>query len=139
MNGGLRTRTRPEQPARVTTRRAPNCQGYAAANTARVLAWQKANPDKCADRQRRRAALEAAAGTYSDQAWDQKLADYGGRCAYCADLATERDHVLPLCRGGSNTLDNVVPCCRQCNARKGTRTLAEWLAEKGLDPTGQTG
>lgn len=43
-----------------------------------------------------------------------------GKCEYCG--STELlgiDHVIPLHAGGSNTLDNLVCCCRSCNASKG--------------------
>lgn len=49
-------------------------------------------------------------------------------CTYCATAeATEQDHVLPRCRGGSDGPANLVPCCRSCNAVKGKRTPAEWV------------
>jgi 5-methylcytosine-specific restriction endonuclease McrA len=61
-------------------------------------------------------------------AWAAKLAEYEGRCAYCGDAATERDHVVPLVRGGSHTLDNLVPACGPCNRSKGDKLLSEWEA-----------
>jgi 5-methylcytosine-specific restriction endonuclease McrA len=39
------------------------------------------------------------------------------------------DHKLPLSRGGSNTIDNVVPACRPCNQKKHRLTVNEFLAE----------
>lgn len=36
-----------------------------------------------------------------------------------------RDHLLPLCRGGKNTWDNVITACTSCNHRKGNRTPEE--------------
>lgn len=47
------------------------------------------------------------------------------RCAYCAKAATTVDHVVPRSRGGVNSWENLVACCRECNSRKGSRTLAE--------------
>jgi 5-methylcytosine-specific restriction endonuclease McrA len=47
----------------------------------------------------------------------------GYGCQYCgrklnsSDLTI--DHVIPRARGGRTTWDNVVTCCRKCNARKG--------------------
>lgn len=35
------------------------------------------------------------------------------------------DHVVPLSRGGSNALDNLVPCCTSCNSSKGARLVAD--------------
>lgn len=46
-------------------------------------------------------------------------------CAYCQEPATTIDHVLPRSRGGLNTWENLVACCRSCNNRKGSRTPEE--------------
>lgn len=54
----------------------------------------------------------------------------GRVCAYCAtpgtDSLPEPDHVLALSRGGSNSITNIVPCCRGCNVDKSDMTLDEW-------------
>jgi hypothetical protein len=57
----------------------------------------------------------------------------GGRCVYCGlvyesdDLSV--DHVQPRMRGGDGSPGNLVTACRGCNARKGGRPLAQFLAE----------
>lgn len=50
-----------------------------------------------------------------------------GKCAYCPAPATELDHVIPLSRGGENTIDNLLPSCESCNASKGNKPLFTWL------------
>lgn len=52
----------------------------------------------------------------------------GGRCWYCGIKLPDPssmclDHVLARTRGGDNSDENLVPCCRQCNNRKNTMTL----------------
>jgi 5-methylcytosine-specific restriction endonuclease McrA len=47
-------------------------------------------------------------------------------CAYCSNVATTVDHVIPLSRGGTNFEGNLVPACRRCNSSKGTKLLIEW-------------
>jgi 5-methylcytosine-specific restriction endonuclease McrA len=39
------------------------------------------------------------------------------------------EHVVPLCRGGSHSEDNLRVACPPCNRRKGTKLVAEceWL------------
>ena len=49
----------------------------------------------------------------------------GHTCQYCAGVAENLDHVLPRCRGGAHTWENVVAACRPCNTRKGDRTPDE--------------
>lgn len=59
----------------------------------------------------------------------------GWECAYCGAalgwghpsvIRPEVEHVIPLSRGGSNRLDNLVLSCGPCNRAKGTRTAAEF-------------
>ena len=59
---------------------------------------------------------------------------YGKRCYYCGielqDYGTSNfcalatvDHVIPKSKGGKNSIDNYVPCCLSCNARKKDKIL----------------
>lgn len=50
----------------------------------------------------------------------------GYRCVYCGsnnDLTL--DHLTPFSRGGDESPENLVTCCRSCNSRKGARTPQE--------------
>jgi 5-methylcytosine-specific restriction endonuclease McrA len=60
--------------------------------------------------------------------WESILSAWEYRCAYCSmpSSSLEQEHVHPLSRGGEHTIDNVVPACRRCNMKKGSRTLAEF-------------
>lgn len=52
-----------------------------------------------------------------------------GACAYCGAYLKEDwqlDHVIPLARGGSNTIENVALACKECNNRKSWKTPEEW-------------
>jgi 5-methylcytosine-specific restriction endonuclease McrA len=48
-------------------------------------------------------------------------------CQYCDRQMTDLtiDHVIPRSRGGMHVWDNVVSACRQCNHRKGGKSIAE--------------
>lgn len=50
-------------------------------------------------------------------------------CMYCGnpfpDSALTRDHVVPRCRGGAHSWENLVTACYRCNHHKGDRPLAE--------------
>ena len=52
-------------------------------------------------------------------------------CQYCGSRTGTLtcDHVVPVSRGGSSTLDNLVTACLACNLAKATSTLEEWHAE----------
>lgn len=49
-------------------------------------------------------------------------------CRYCGVRGTqlECDHVMPVSRGGSNGLDNLVTACIGCNRSKRDKTPEEW-------------
>lgn len=45
------------------------------------------------------------------------------RCGYCDRHANTVDHIVPRCRGGASTWDNLVAACLRCNNVKGDRGL----------------
>lgn len=51
----------------------------------------------------------------------------GNTCRYCGVVPTidafTLDHLVPLCRGGVDELENLVVACRPCNGKKGTKEL----------------
>lgn len=53
----------------------------------------------------------------------------GTRCSYCltTEGQMERDHIIPIAKGGTDSYDNIVPACQSCNAAKGTRSLIEFV------------
>ena len=59
---------------------------------------------------------------------------YGGRCAYCGSPLDIHqmtvDHVLPQSKGGSNSLENLMPSCRKCNTEKDSLILKDYKREK---------
>ena len=77
--------------------------------------WQKANPEKvCEFNQRRRARKRNADGDISAHDWKQLLAHYDNKCLCCGrgDMTMALDHIVPLAKGGDNTIDNAQPLCK---------------------------
>jgi hypothetical protein len=70
----------------------------------------------------------------TDAQW-AALKDAWGGCAYCGEATTafQKDCVLPISRGGSYVLANVVPSCRSCNASKCNSEVTSWMRRKKLD------
>lgn len=58
-------------------------------------------------------------GVHSEAEWRALLARHQGRCAHCGTTERiERDHIIPLAKGGTDAIENIQPLCRTCNARK---------------------
>lgn len=81
----------------------------------------------------KRARYFGAKSEISAEDWTRWAEAFGRRCAYCGaqTKVPVLEHVVPLSRGGTDTIDNVVPSCMSCNRRKGRRTPFEWLKSEG--------
>jgi 5-methylcytosine-specific restriction protein A len=60
--------------------------------------------------------------------WKRRLS--AGCCHYCSrrvgGRALTMDHLVPIIRGGRSIRPNLVPSCRDCNARKQSSLAWEW-------------
>lgn len=58
----------------------------------------------------------------------------GYKCRYCGKQLTRftctLDHVTPVAEDGTNSFDNLVTACLECNSRKHRRPLGDFLAEQ---------
>ena len=62
------------------------------------------------------------------------LARDGNSCVWCGRAFGPRigpttDHLVPRLKGGPSWSENEVAACRRCNAERGHRAPAAWLAE----------
>jgi len=87
--------------------------------------------------QRRARELHCQVNDLTKEQWEQILKDFNYCCAYCLKplKRADREHVMPVSRGGNNTMSNVVPACRRCNVRKNKRTLIEFVASASYPHT----
>ena len=76
-----------------------------------------------------RARKVAAEGAFTGAEWRDLLTRTGNVCAYCGGPGPlEADHRVPLTRGGTNVIENILPACRSCNGRKHKMTEEEFRA-----------
>jgi 5-methylcytosine-specific restriction endonuclease McrA len=97
---------------------------------AQKAAYHAAHPEyKRAKDHAYRARKIAAGGSFTGAEWRDLVARWGNLCAYDGRAGPlEPDHRLPLSRGGTNFIENILPACRSCNGRKHKMTEEEFRA-----------
>lgn len=96
--------------------------------------WARENPEKAAlVWERRRARILGATGTHTAQEWKDVCERFGYRCLRCgtSDKPLTKDHIVPLTRGGSDSIENLQPLCKPCNSSKYTSIIDYRGGERG--------
>lgn len=130
-----------QHPEAVKVHKKTYAQNHRAEDVARARRWRANNPEKAnaycrkwsaahpeygAVRHRNRRARERGNdGSHTAQEIKEQVARQKGRCFYCQAKLSESgmhaDHVIPLVLGGSNSIDNLVIACPDCNRKKGAK------------------
>ena len=85
------------------------------------------------NRENRRARIKDSGGTFSADDVLSALLFFDNRCAYTGEPLEDNyhlDHIIPIKNGGSNYIDNIVPCNKLANLSKHTRNMEEWFREQ---------
>lgn len=93
--------------------------------------WRKANPMQDRIRHHRRRARKQSVATFRVSG---KEINYlkNQPCFYCGSKEKiSIDHVVPLSRGGSNSIGNYAPACFRCNSSKKDKLITEWKKVRG--------
>ena len=98
-------------------------------NRKNASSWNRNNKAKRTLAMAKRRALQKNNGVYLVTEKEIKKMQ-AQKCFYCGAIGGEIDHVIPLTRGGSHSIGNLVGCCRSCNSSKNNRFLTEWLKKK---------
>jgi len=93
--------------------------------------WRRTEKGKAGQQRgsiKRREREKNIINTLTAGEWLNILKEYKYRCAYCGkefDLFNkpERDHIVPISKGGNNVKENIAPACRSCNAKKSDKVL----------------
>jgi 5-methylcytosine-specific restriction endonuclease McrA len=87
--------------------------------------WRLENPEKARYLRHVRRAMEMNAPTFLITKKDM-AALLSRPCVYCGGPNQHIDHVIPLARGGRNSIGNLVSSCAKCNQAKGASFVMQW-------------
>lgn len=96
--------------------------------------YRRNHAEACNESNRRyRERKTAAGGDYSAMDAARCLAFFDYRCAYSGEpLGNDYqfDHVVPVSKGGSSDIRNLVPCTPTINQSKAANNVDEWYARQ---------
>lgn len=96
------------------------------------LEWNHKNKDRIAlYRQKRKAHKKEVQNTLTLEQWMQVIKYFDNKCAYCGrELPLEKEHFMPLSKGGPLTRDNIICACKRCNSSKGNTMYEDWYTQQ---------
>lgn len=70
--------------------------------------------------------------SYSHKEWENLKKLYNYTCLCCGlkepEIKLTVDHIQPICKNGSNVIDNIQPLCGSCNSKKQNK----WISYRKL-------
>ena len=107
----------------------------------RVKRWMNTHPEEWkAIQHNRRTRINGNGGKFSAEEIRELANQQENKCFYCnnlffnGDLNYDRhiEHKIPVSRGGSSDISNIVLSCSRCNHKKGTKTHEEFLQARSF-------
>jgi hypothetical protein len=97
--------------------------------------WKRANPEKHVAKERRRRARKSQNHCVHipGDMLAAHLKAFDGKCAYCVSQEFSHwDHFIPICKGGPEALNNLLPACKRCNTSKNAQDPKEWYGKQAF-------
>lgn len=117
-----------------TPRECPSCAGWFTPLYTSTAIHCSPRCQQKHGRRRRRAREAGASGSWVWSDFMRMAARFDYRCAYCERKPDrlDPDHVVPLSRGGYDSVANLLPACATCNGHKRNLLLHEWAGDREL-------
>lgn len=89
-----------------------------------------------AKKNKRKALKKLSGGAYTVEQWEACLLYFGNKCAYTSEILcaanTNVEHVIPLAKGGTSFIWNIVPATVRANASKNCHDMEEWYKKQAF-------
>ena len=96
--------------------------------------YREYNKDKIKGYNHKRRALKLGnGGSYTKEQWLDTLEYFDYKCAYtgeCIKHSCHVEHIVPISKGGTSYIWNLVPSTESANCSKGNRGMEEWYREQ---------
>lgn len=101
-------------------------------NLKRSVQRHKAKHGKFVSKEKHRSMIDEINYTLHD--WKAAILHFRGECPICGKREGrskkskfERDHIIPLSKGGKTVRNNIMPCCARDNRARGNDDIFEWF------------
>ena len=70
-------------------------------------------------------------GTHTSKEWITLKSEFSNHCVRFGrgDMNVEKDHIIPIYQGGSDSIKNIQPVCAPCNSSKGPENF-NWVEHR---------
>jgi hypothetical protein len=77
--------------------------------------------------QKRRVRKLGNGGFHTVGQWETLKSQYNWACLMCKTqepkIKLTEDHIVPICKGGTDNIENIQPLCAKCNSTKGRKII----------------
>lgn len=83
-------------------------------------------------KQKRRTLKQNSGGSYTVEQWNEALKYFNNKCAYSGKPMEQVsvEHIIPITKGGTSYIWNIIPCELSLNKSKNNKYLLEWYKEQ---------
>jgi 5-methylcytosine-specific restriction endonuclease McrA len=79
---------------------------------------------------KRKGFLDALPVNHTPDQLKIHIESFANTCVYCGGLGDNIDHFIPIVKGGTNNLENLLLACKSCNSSKNASDAYTWYSQR---------